>query len=147
MATSSEASQQANRSGMDPTRLVAIFYIVTALILSMFFGKVLELLWAAAGWPNPVLIVGVDWTLSTTVGIVLALGLALFAWMNMRTRRLSLEVAGELMKVTWPSWSETRVATFAVVIASLVAAFILFGIDTLAYQIMVTWLPRLWENL
>ena len=32
-------------------------------------------------------------------------------------------------------------------IASLVAAFILFGIDTLAYQIMVEWLPGLWGNL
>jgi preprotein translocase subunit SecE len=94
-----------------------------------------------------VLLEGVDWTLSTTVGIVLALGLVLFAWLNLRVRKLSLEVAGELMKVTWPTAGETRVATFAVVFASLVAAFILFGIDTLAYQIMVDWLPRLWGNL
>jgi len=49
--------------------------------------------------------------------------------------------------VTWPSWAETRVSTIAVVIASLSAAVILFGIDTLAYKIMVNWLPALWGRL
>ncbi|MGA9520723.1 MAG: preprotein translocase subunit SecE [Myxococcaceae bacterium] len=147
MATASEASQQANRSGMDPLRLVVIFYIITALILALFFGKMLELVWAGAGWSNPVLIEGLDWTLSSGIGIALGLGLVAFAWVNKRVRGLALESASELLKVTWPTWTETRVATVAVVIASLVAAFILFGIDTLAYQIMVEWLPRLWGNL
>jgi len=58
-----------------------------------------------------------------------------------------MEVASELMKVTWPSWAETRVSTVAVVIASLAAALILFAIDSLAYKIMVTWLPALWGRL
>ena len=35
----------------------------------------------------------------------------------------------------------------AVVVASLVAAIILFGIDSLAYKIMVSWLPALWGRL
>jgi preprotein translocase subunit SecE len=147
MATASEASQQANRSGMDPLRLVVIFYILSALVLALFFGKMLELVWAAAGWTNPVLIEGVDWTLSSVIGIALGLGLVAFAWVHKRVRGLALESASELLKVTWPTWSETRVATVAVIIASLVAAFILFGIDTLAYQVMVEWMPRLWGNL
>jgi preprotein translocase subunit SecE len=35
----------------------------------------------------------------------------------------------------------------AVVVASLVAAGVLFGIDTLAYKMMVDWLPTLWGKL
>ena len=33
----------------------------------------------------------------------------------------------------------------AVVVASLVAAVLLFGMDTLSYQLMVKWLPMLWS--
>ena len=51
------------------------------------------------------------------------------------------------MKVTWPTWAETRVSTLAVVVASLVAAVLLFGIDTLAYKLMVEWLPAVWGKL
>jgi preprotein translocase subunit SecE len=51
------------------------------------------------------------------------------------------------MKVTWPSWDETRVATVAVIVASAVAAVVLFGIDTVAAKLMVDWLPALWGKL
>jgi preprotein translocase subunit SecE len=74
-------------------------------------------------------------------------GLAAWAWTNARVHTLSLEVATELMRVTWPSWEETRVSTIAVVVASLVAAVLLFGMDTLAYKMMVEWLPALWGKL
>jgi preprotein translocase subunit SecE len=147
MATASEASQQANRTGMDPFRLVVIFYLVSALILAAFLGQMFELLWARFGWPNPVLIEGVDWNVSTVVGMVVGFGSVIFAWVHKPVRGIALESASELMRVTWPTWAETRVATVAVIIAAMVAAFILFGIDTLAYQIMVEWLPGLWGGL
>jgi preprotein translocase subunit SecE len=51
------------------------------------------------------------------------------------------------MKVTWPSWLETRTSTVAVIVASLVAAVILFFIDTIAYKMMVEWLPAVWGKL
>ncbi len=69
------------------------------------------------------------------------------AYVNRRTHDLSVDVASELMKVSWPTWSETRASTFAVVIASLVAAVVLFFIDTVAYKLMVDWLPAVWGKL
>jgi preprotein translocase subunit SecE len=42
---------------------------------------------------------------------------------------VSLEVALELRRVTWPSLRETRAATIAVIVASLVAAVILGAFD------------------
>ena len=147
MAAASEASQQANRSGMDPKRLVVIFFLIAGLIFALFLEHVCGLIWARAGWSDPTVIEGVDWQVSTLVGFLLAAGLVVGAYMHPRSHALSLEVASELMKVTWPSWGETRVSTIAVVVASVIAAVILFGIDTLAYKVMVEWLPALWARL
>jgi preprotein translocase subunit SecE len=147
MANASEATQQANRAGMDPLRLVLGFYLVATIILGMFFAHLLTVLWVRFGWPNREVLSGIDLDLPTLLGYVLALGLGVFSWVNPSVKGRALESASELMRVTWPSWTETRVSTVAVVIASLVAALLLFGIDTMAYQIMVDWLPSLWGRL
>ncbi|WP_426751450.1 preprotein translocase subunit SecE [Myxococcus sp. Y35] len=147
MATASEASQQANRSAMDPKRLVVIFYLLAGIVLALFLEHVFGLLWARFGWSDPVLIEGLDWKVSTLVGYVLAVGLAAGAYFHPRTHVLSIDVASELMKVTWPTWTETKASTMAVVVASLVAAVVLFCIDTAAYNLMVEWLPTMWGKL
>ena len=145
--SASDASQQANRSGMDPTRLVVISYLVFALILTLFFEHLLDLVFARLGVRNHELVDGLGWRLTTLLGVVLAFGGAIFSWMNPKTKAVSLEVANELMRVTWPSWEETRVSTMAVVVASVIAAAVLFGIDSLSYKLMVDWLPALWGKL
>jgi preprotein translocase subunit SecE len=147
MATATEASQQAHRSAMDPKRLVVIFYLIAGIVLALFLEHVLGLLWAKAGWNDREILEGLGWSVSTLVGFALALALVVGAYMNRRAHDLSLDVAGELMKVTWPTWAETRASTFAVVIASLVAAVVLFCIDTVAYKLMVDWLPAVWGKL
>ncbi|MBN8467217.1 preprotein translocase subunit SecE [Corallococcus sp. AB004] len=147
MATASEASQQANRSGIDPKRLVVIFYLVTGIVLALFLEHVFGLLWSRFGWSDVELFEGLGWRVSTLAGYVVALALVLAAYFHPRTHTLSIDVASELMKVTWPTWSETRASTMAVVVASLVAAVLLFCIDTVAYNLMVEWLPALWGKL
>jgi preprotein translocase subunit SecE len=147
MAAASEASQQANRSGMDPKRLVVIFYLIAGLIFALFLEHVCGLIWGRAGWSDPTVIEGVDWQVSTLVGFVLAAGLAVGAYLHPKTHNLSIEVASELMKVTWPSWAETKASTLAVIVASVVAAVLLFFIDTLAYNLMVEWIPSIWGKL
>ncbi len=147
MAAASEASQQANRSGMDPKRLVVIFYLIAGLIFALFLEHVCGLIWARAGWSDPTVIEGVDWQVSTLVGFLLAAGLVVAAYAHPKTHGLSLEVASELMKVTWPSWAETKASTVAVIVASVVAAVLLFFIDTLAYNLMVEWIPAIWGKL
>ncbi|AFE06130.1 hypothetical protein COCOR_04972 [Corallococcus coralloides DSM 2259] len=147
MATASEASQQANRSGIDPKRLVVIFYLVSGIVLALFLEHVFGLLWSRFGWSDVELFEGLGWRVSTLAGYGVALALVLTAYFHPRTHALSIDVAAELMKVTWPTWSETRASTMAVVVASLVAAVLLFCIDTVAYNLMVEWLPALWGKL
>jgi preprotein translocase subunit SecE len=147
MATASEASQQANRSAMDPKRLVVIFLLLAGIVTALFFEHILGAIWARAGWGDPVLVEGVDWQVSTLVGYLLAVALAVFTWVHPKTHAVAIDIANELMKVTWPSWQETRSSTVAVIVASLVAAFILFFIDSIAYRLMVEWLPAVWGKL
>jgi preprotein translocase subunit SecE len=147
MATASEASQQANRSAMDPKRLVVIFLLLAGIVTGLFLEHVLGLLWARFGWGDPILVEGVDWQVSSLVGYLLALGLAILIWVHPKAHAVSTDIASELMKVTWPSWLETRTSTVAVIVASLVAAVILFFIDTIAYKLMVEWLPAVWGKL
>jgi preprotein translocase subunit SecE len=147
MAAASEASQQANRSGMDPKRLVVIFFLIAGFVFALFLEHVFGLIWARAGWSDPVIIEGVDWQVSSLVGYAFAAAFAVVAYLHPRSQALSLEVASELMKVTWPSWSETKASTVAVIVASVVAALLLFFIDTLAYNLMVEWIPAIWGKL
>ncbi len=147
MATATEASQQSHRSVMDPKRLVVIFYLIAGIVLALFLEHLFGLLWASAGWNDREVIEGLGWSISTLVGFALALAITIGLYAHPRTHALSLDVASALMKVTWPTWPETRASTFAVVVASLVAAVLLFFIDTVAYKLMVDWLPTVWGKL
>jgi preprotein translocase subunit SecE len=146
--SATEASQQANRAEMDPRRLVVVSYLVFGIILTLFLGRMLALLMSRVGVANTAIIDGVESILRGDVlAFVIVAGLAFYAWTNVKVKALSLEVATELMRVTWPSWEDVRVSTMAVVVASLIAAIILFGMDTLSYKLMVEWLPQLWSSL
>jgi len=145
--SASEASQQANRAEMDPRRLVVISYLVFGIILALFFSHLLEMVFAQLNVANIQVVEGAGIRLVDVLGVVIASGLGAYAWNQARVKTLSLEVATELMRVTWPSWQETRVSTFAVVVASLLAAVVLFGMDTLSYKLIVEWLPELWGKL
>jgi preprotein translocase subunit SecE len=117
-----------NVGGVDqPKRIVAIFYALAALAAGMFLEKVLEVSFGAAGI-NDFTVVG-DWTLSTVLGFVLAVVAAVVVWRVPKTQQVSMEIALELRRVTWPSMRETRASTIAVIIASFVAAAILGVFD------------------
>ncbi len=145
--SATDASQQANRAGMDPKRLVVVAYLVFGIIIALFMGHLFEVAAARLGIGNGRPIDGLDWKWTDVLGIVVTAGAVFYCWTNEKVRNLALETATELMRVTWPSWHETRVSTFAVVISSLIAAVVLFFIDTLAYKLMVDWLPYIWGKL
>jgi preprotein translocase subunit SecE len=117
-------------TGIDPKRLVAIFYGLAALVVGVFLEKVLGIALSYARF-NDRQILG-DMTVSDLAGYAcyaVAAVAAVVVWRRPRVQEVSLEVAGELKKVTWPSLRETRAATAAVVIATFVAAVILGVFD------------------
>ena len=119
-----------------PKRIVAIFYVLAALAVGMFLEKVIELSFVAAA-VNDFPVIG-DWTLSTMLGYGLAAVAAVVVWRVPRTQQVSMEIALELRRVTWPSLRETRASTIAVIIASFVAAALL-GVFDLAWGAIATW--------
>jgi preprotein translocase subunit SecE len=106
-----------------PKRIVAIAYVVAALILGGFLERLFALVFGSVR-VNDFVVLG-DWALSTILGFVLAAVLAIIVWRIPRTQTVSLEVALELRRVTWPSLRETRAATIAVIVASAISAVIL----------------------
>jgi preprotein translocase subunit SecE len=117
-----------NAGGVEqPKRIVGIAYVVAALALGVFLEKVIELVLAYAR-VNDFAVVG-DWSLSTVLGFALAAAAAVVVWRIPRTQTVSLEVALELQRVTWPSIRETRAATVAVIVASAIASVILGVFD------------------
>ncbi len=114
--------------GIDPKRMVVIFYVVAAVFLGIFLEKVLGILFSYSRW-NDFPVFGEDWTITTVVGYAIAAATAVVAWRTPRSRAVSMEVAQELKKVTWPTLRETRAATVAVVVATFVAAALLGVFD------------------
>ncbi len=117
-----------NAGGVEqPKRIVAIAYVVAALALGVFLEKVIELVLSYAR-VNDFAVLG-DWSLSTVLGFGLAAAAAVVVWRIPRTQTVSLEVALELQRVTWPSLRETRAATVAVIVASAIASLVLGVFD------------------
>jgi preprotein translocase subunit SecE len=63
-------------TGIDPRRMVLIFYVLAAIALGVFLEKLLGLVFSYARW-NDAPVFGEDWTLSTVVGFVLAVAAGL----------------------------------------------------------------------
>jgi preprotein translocase subunit SecE len=114
--------------GVDPRRIVAIFYVFAAVVLGVFLEKILAIVFSYARW-NDVAVLGDEWTLSTVLGYAIAAVVAYLAWRSQAARGYSLQVAQELERVTWPSWRETRASTVAVVAFTFVASALLGVFD------------------
>jgi preprotein translocase subunit SecE len=106
-----------------PKRMIAIAYVIAALAVGVFLEKVIELVLSYAR-VNDFAVIG-DWSLSAVLGFGLAAVAAVVVWRIPRTQAVSLEVALELRRVTWPTLRETRAATIAVIVASAISAVVL----------------------
>ncbi len=111
---------------MTNTRLVVIGYVVLALAAGLFLEHVLLIAFGAFGPTQPLTrpLAG-DWTWCTVIGLGIAAVAAIWLWVTPKTHDVSLEIAAELRKVSWPGLPETRAATIAVIVASIIAAALL----------------------
>ena len=119
---------------MTNTRLVAIGTVVLALAAGLFLEHVLIAVFGAFGPTQPLtrpLWGDTGWSWSSIIGLALAAAAAAYVWMNRKTHDTSMEIASELRKTSWPSFAETRAATVAVIVASIVAAVLLGLFDVL----------------
>ena len=119
---------------MTNTRLIAVGYVVLGIATALFLEHVLVLVFGAFGPTQPLtrpLIGDWEWTWTTVISYALCAGVAIWLWKNAKTHEVSMEIASELRKVSWPSFAETRAATIAVIIASIISAVLLGLFDVL----------------
>jgi len=117
-------------------RIVGIAYVVAALVVGVFLARVLQSAFVWTG-VNDFEILGLT-NLSGAIGYGIAVVVAILVWRIPRTQQVSLDIALELGRVTWPTMRETRAATVAVIIASLVAAVIL-GLFDIGWAAIANW--------
>ncbi len=108
-------------------RLVNLFFVVGALLAWMIFGKLFYTVFMTCG-VRDFHILGRSFTLSTCLGVVAALAAIFWAWQS-KYRVLAQEVADELVKVTWPTWAETRNNTKVTIVTAVILSLILLIFD------------------
>ena len=121
---------------MTNSRLAAIGYVVLALAAGLFLEHLLLAAFGSFGPTQPLTrpLAG-DWTWCTVIGLGIAAAAAFYLWLTPKTHGVSLEIVAELRKVSWPSFAETRAATIAVIVASLIAA-VLLGLFDVFWQFL-----------
>jgi preprotein translocase subunit SecE len=117
---------------MTNQRIAAIGYVVLAILAGLFVEHVLLAAFGAIAATQPLTRpLWNDWTWSSVIGLALAAAVALYLWLQPRSHEVSLEIVAELRKVSWPGLQETRAATIAVIVASIIAAALLGLFDVL----------------
>ncbi|MEM7495256.1 MAG: preprotein translocase subunit SecE [Myxococcota bacterium] len=110
--------------------LVAFFGmtgLVSALVLHLALTSVFRWLGVSN---TPVL--GPNFTLSHAVGAASALGIVVFFGLVHKPSRLFIEESFvELDKVAWPTWPQTKSATWTVIATSVLASLVLGVFDAL----------------
>jgi preprotein translocase subunit SecE len=112
--------------------MVVVGYVILALATGLFVEHVLVAVFGSFSPTQPLTrpLAG-DWTWATVIGLGLAAAAAIILWRTPKTHDTSLEIAAELRKVSWPGLAETRAATIAVIIASIVSACLLGLFDVI----------------
>lgn len=143
MDSNSSPSSTSLNAGMDAKRIVGIAYVVFAIVGVLFFTSLIEGVFAALRWSNPVLL-GVDQlSPASLIAFLVTAGIIVACCVNRRVYSGSLDIATELKRVTWPTLAETKVSTIAVIIVSAIASIILFGFDFISSKVMSDWIPAL----
>jgi preprotein translocase subunit SecE len=117
---------------MTNTRIVQIALVVLAILTGLFLEHVLLAAFGSWSVTQPLTRpLWNDWTWCSFIGLAIAAAAALYIWVTPRTNEVSLDIVAELRKVSWPGLPETRAATVAVIVASLIAAALLGMFDVL----------------
>jgi len=130
---------------MTNNRLVVASFVVFALLFGIFLEHVLLSGFSLFSGTQPLttalfsLPVGPgepkDFSWATIIGLAISFGLFAWGYLNPVYNNVAQEIATELRKVTWPTMEETRAATIAVIVASLIAA-VLLGLFDVFWQFL-----------
>jgi preprotein translocase subunit SecE len=109
-------------------RLVNLFLAASTLMAWVLFTKIYATVFTTFGVRDAHLL-GRQFTTSTLIAAATAVVLLFWILRHPRHRPWLQEAGDELVKVTWPTWEETRNQTKVTVVVTLVIAVILWLFD------------------
>lgn len=139
MATSGKKRRKVAEREFDPRRWAHAFFAVMTLVACWLCVHLVQDLWAFSWSIWPQYIPRPSAQLPRVIGIVLGLGISLFAWRNRNYFEYVTESATEVSQVVWPTRAETRSAVGVVVVLTLLCSAILFAIDS-GWQYVTNWI-------
>jgi len=130
---------------MSQERMVNMAFVAAALVLwvvaASLFGTLFDALPpppAALGDKWDAFIIGREFRLSNLLGVAAGVAGGLAMWRNAWLFGQAHEIAGELRKVTWPTWPEVKLSTVVVMITTVLVAACLWAFDTV-FAFVVRW--------
>lgn len=99
--------------------------LILYIILSGLFSALIELFGSSANAQ----VLGSNFRIGHLLALVVAVAVAVQLRRSEKVHTWALEVGNELSKVTWPTWKETKKATWVVIITTLIIAAILGLLD------------------
>jgi preprotein translocase subunit SecE len=116
---------------MTISKWVNLVFACVAILSFIVFDKALEWIWAVWGQSLPVdhQIIGSSLTLTTLLGLGMAVGLTLYLYRKPGTFSYMSEVVAELQRVTWPTMDETKRSTLVVIVFTILLSAYLAVFD------------------
>jgi preprotein translocase subunit SecE len=99
--------------------------LILYIILSGLFSALIELFGSSANAQ----VLGSNFRIGHLIALVVSVAVAVQLRRSDKVHTWALEVGNELSKVTWPTWKETKKATWVVIITTLIIAAILGLLD------------------
>ena len=114
---------------MGVARYVNIAFVVSGLLVWTVLGRFFTWLFDLFGQSYNPMILGHNFRLADLLGLTIAAVATVVVRRNEKASTFAMEVGNELSKVTWPTWDETKMATFIVIVTTIIIALILGAFD------------------
>ncbi len=106
-------------------KYVKISFVFAGLLMWMITTDIVKSLFNLINPNFDKMILGHQFTVGNLLGFICGIITTFILWKNEKINSLSMEVATEMKRVTWPNWNETRTSTFIVIVTTIIVSLIL----------------------
>ena len=124
----SSHSRHVDQAQAHQDRLKRGFYFLATLTAAIFYTKLMASVFTGLAMKDMPLL-GRGFTLSTVYALGLTVVTMWYALTAPRARLFIDEVAQELVKVSWPTFDESKLQTFQTAVTTIIIAVILYTFD------------------
>ncbi len=114
---------------MGIARYVNLSFVVAGLLLYVVLGGTFSVVIELLGSSANAQVLGSNFRVGNLLALVVAAVVAVQLRRSERVHTWAMEVGNELSKVSWPTWTETKKATWVVIATTLVIAALLGLLD------------------